>query len=491
MSQTLPAGRRPLVLAACMLAMFMAAVEATIVATAMPTIVAELGGFALFSWVFAAYLLAQAVTIPIYGRLADLYGRKRVFFFGASLFLVGSTLCGFAPTMLLLVAFRALQGLGAGAIMPVAQTIVGDVYSPAERAKIQGYLSSVWGFSAIVGPLLGAFIVEHLSWSLIFWINLPIGAAAIATLAAFLPEPKLRRPHSIDVAGALLLVLAVATLMIALLHAIHLGWWTVPMFAGSALCLVLLLVQERRAAEPLLPLGMWRDRTILAGNVGGLAIGAAMMATSAFLPTYVQAVMGHDALAAGVVLALMSVGWPIASTLGGRLMLVTSYRTTAVLGGFLLMLGSAMLPLLGQGLLWAGVAATLIGAGMGLCSTTFMVSVQNAASHSMRGIATASTVFMRMLGSSLGTAILGAVLNFGLAGSVSAFGDPVQTLMDPAKRAALPGDAVEGLVAAVAGALHQVFWTAAALAVLAFVSAWLVPAELRPGHAAEGRASGD
>jgi Na+/melibiose symporter-like transporter len=285
--------------------------------------------------------------------------------------------------------------------------------------------------------------------------------------------------------------LSVGTLMIALLHAVRLGWWVVPMLAFSALCLLLLLAQERRSSEPLLPLGLWRDRTIVAGNIGGLAIGAAMMATSAFLPTYVQAVMGHDAIAGGIMLALLSVGWPIASTLGGRLMLVTSYRTTAVLGGFFLVAGSAMLPLLGQQLVWAGVAATLIGGGMGLCSTTFMVSVQNAASHSMRGIATASTVFMRMLGSSLGTAMLGAVLNFGLAGSVSSSGDPVQTLMDPAKRAALPPEAIEQLTAAVGGALHGVFWAATAFGALAFAAAWLMPAALRPGHAAEGRAAGE
>jgi EmrB/QacA subfamily drug resistance transporter len=286
MSQTIAAGRRPLVLVACIFAMFMAAVEATIVATAMPTIVADLGGFALFSWVFAAYLLAQAVTIPIYGRLADLYGRRRVFFVGGALFLVGSTLCGLAPSMLLLVAFRALQGVGAGAIIPVAQTIISDIYAPAERAKIQGYLSSVWGFSAIIGPLLGAFIVEHLSWSLIFWINLPIGAAAIVMLALYLPEEKLHRPHSIDFAGAALMALGIGTLMFTLLNASQLGWWMLPLFLLSAVAVVLLIAQERRSTEPLLPLGLWRDRIILAGNVGGLAIGAAMMGTSAFLPTY-------------------------------------------------------------------------------------------------------------------------------------------------------------------------------------------------------------
>jgi EmrB/QacA subfamily drug resistance transporter len=491
MSQTIAAGRRLLVLVACIFAMFMAAVEATIVATAMPTIVADLGGFALFSWVFAAYLLAQAVTIPIYGRLADLYGRRRVFFAGAALFLLGSTLCGLAPSMLLLVAFRALQGLGAGAIMPVAQTVIGDIYLPAERAKIQGYLSSVWGFSAIVGPLLGAFIVEHLSWSLIFWINLPIGTAAIVLLAAFLPEEKLRRPHSIDFAGAVLMALGVGTLIFTLLNASRLDWWMLPLLCLSVFAVALLIAQERRSTEPLLPLGLWRNRIILAGNVGGLAIGATMMGTSAFLPTYVQGVIGHDAFAAGVVLAVLSIGWPIASTIAGQLMLVTSYRTTAVAGGILLLLGSVMLALIGHSLVHAGVAATLIGAGMGLCNTTFTVSVQNAAIRSMRGIATASTVFMRMLGSSLGTAILGAVLNLRLARSTGMFGDPVQVLMDPARRAELSADALARLVASVADALHSVFWAGAVIALAAFAAAWLVPGELRPGHAAEHRAAAE
>ena len=491
MSQTIAAGRRPLVLVACIFAMFMAAVEATIVATAMPTIVADLGGFALFSWVFAAYLLAQAVTIPIYGRLADLYGRRRVFFFGTALFLLGSTLCGLAPSMLLLVSFRALQGLGAGAIMPVALTVIGDIYSPAERAKIQGYLSSVWGFSAIIGPLLGAFIVEHLGWSLIFWINLPVGAAAIAMLAAYLPEEKLRRPHSIDLAGAVLMALGIGMLMFTLLNASRLGWWMLPLFVLSAGALVLLIAQERRSTEPLLPLWLWRDRIILAGNVGGLAIGATMMGTSAFLPTYVQGVTGRDAFAAGAVLALLSIGWPIASTIAGRLMLITSYRTTAVAGGTLLLLGSVMLALIGQGLVHAAIAATLIGAGMGLCNTTFTVSVQNAAIRSMRGIATASTVFMRMLGSSLGTAMLGAVLNLRLARSTAAFGDPVQVLMDPARRAQLPADALARLVSAVAAALHSVFWSGTVIATAAFAAAWLVPGALRPGHASERHAAAE
>src|SRR5215813_8538345 len=200
---------RTLVLAAAMMAIFMAAVESTIVATAMPSIVADLGNFSLFSWVFTAYLLTQAVSIPIYGRLADLHGRKPVFFAGASLFLVASALCGFARTMPVLVGLRALQGLGAGAIQPIATTIVGDIYTPAERARIQGYLSGVFGIAAVFGPPLGAVLVEHVGWSFIFWINLPIGLAAFAMFAAFLHEHLEPRRHQVDYAGALLLTIGV------------------------------------------------------------------------------------------------------------------------------------------------------------------------------------------------------------------------------------------------------------------------------------------
>ena len=475
--------RRPLILAACMLAMFMAAIEATIVATAIPTIVADLGGFALFGWVFGAYLLAQAVSIPIYGRLADLYGRKQVMFTGTAIFLVGSTLCGLAPSMLALILFRAVQGLGAGAILPIASTIVGDIYTPAERARVQGWLSSVWGFSAVVGPLLGAFIVTSLHWSVIFWVNLPIGVAAVAALAVFFPETRQSRPRRIDYAGAVLMVLAVGLLMFALMQASTLGWWTFAILGASALAFTALAFQARTVAEPLLPFGLWRNRTILAGNLGCIAIGATMMGCSAFLPVYIQGVRGLPVLAGGTAVALMSIGWPLAATLGGRLMLVTSYRFNIILGGAILVVGAVILPLAmqGEGLFWIDIAAFIIGVGLGLGSSTFMVAVQSAADQPMRGIATASTVFARMVGSALGTAILGAVLNFGLAGRFGA--DPVQTLMDPPARAALAAPDLARLSGAVDVALHHVFWVAAALAVLTFAIAFLTPGGLRPTNA--------
>ena len=431
------AQRRPLILAACMLAMFMAAIEATIVSTAIPTIVADLGGFSLFGWVFGAYLLAQSVSIPIYGRLADLFGRKRVLFVGIAVFLLGSTLCGFATSMVALIGFRALQGLGAGAILPISSTIIGDIYAPAERAKLQGWLSSVWGIAAVLGPLLGALVVTRLNWSVIFWLNLPIGAAAVLALSVFFKEQKLERPHSIDFAGAALIVVAVGLLMLALLQARSLGWWTLLVLAVSGVGFVLLVAQEKVAAEPMLPLGLWRNRSILAGTLGSGAIGAAMMGCTAFLPVYVQGVMGQPVLVGGTALAVMTITWPIASTLGGRLMLRTSYRFNALLGGVLLLIGAVALPLVLSfgSILGVDAATAVMGAGLGLSSSTFMVSVQSAAIPRLRGIATASTVFARMAGSALGTAMLGAVLNLWLPASLA--GDPVQILMDHTARAAL------------------------------------------------------
>ncbi len=228
----IPLSRRKLILAACMAASFMAAVEATIIATVMPSIANSLGGFGLYAWVFSAYMLAQAATIPLYGRLADIYGRRRVFYAGAGLFLLGSTLCGFAHTMPQLVMFRAIQGFGAGGVQPIANTIVGDIYSPAERARVQGMLSGVFGVAAIFGPSLGAFIVQYGDWPVVFWVNLPIGAAAIAMIALFLPEHVPSRQRQIDYTGSLLLMLAIAMLML-LLQGTSLDRLTLAAFAAK------------------------------------------------------------------------------------------------------------------------------------------------------------------------------------------------------------------------------------------------------------------
>ncbi|MCL6353207.1 MDR family MFS transporter [Pectobacterium polaris] len=483
--QQTPVPHRHWILIACMLAMFTAAIEVTIVATALPTIIADLGGFSLLGWVFAGYLLTQSISIPIYGRLADLYGRKKIFFFGMIVFLLGSILCGFSTQMGWLIVFRTLQGLGAGAITPIAFTIVADVYSSTERPKIQGYLSSVWGFSAIIGPLLGAFIVQHFNWALVFWVNVPIGLFSIFLLARYLPTMNAVRQHQLDWMGAFYLIVSVASLLMALLQAEVFGYWVIPLLAISAVGSILLVRQEKRTPEPLFPLALWRNRVIIAGNLGGLVVGAAMMGVSAFLPTFIQGVMGKTPLEAGSILAMMSIGWPLASTLSGRLMLWTSYRFTAMLGGIVLIIGSLTLLTVqpDSNLMWARLAAFLIGSGMGLSSTTFLVSIQNSVDYSIRGIATASAMFTRMLGSALGTAILGATLNISLHWRLPDVNDPLQMLMDPAKRILLSVNQLDTLASQVASSIHGVFIVSALIAAITLLSARMIPASQRPGQA--------
>lgn len=484
-SAQLRTGHRHWILIACMLAMFMAAIEVTIVATAMPTIIADLGGFSQFGWVFSIYLLTQAVSVPLYGRLADMVGRKTMFFVGTSIFLVGSVLCGFAHTMTWLILFRAFQGLGAGAIMPLSSTIVADIYSPRERASVQGWLSSVWGVAAIVGPLTGAWLVQHFSWSVIFWVNLPIGLISMLMLWRWLPShQKEEKSQPLNLTGSGWLMLCVTALLIALLQAEQLGIWLVPFLLFSLFAGWQLRRHELHSAAPLFPLIIWRSRLIVAGNAGNLIIGAAMMGISAFLPTWIQGISGGSPLQAGSVLAMMSIGWPLASTLSGRLMLHTSYRFTAQLGALLLVTGSALLLFLqpASSLYQAGFTAFLIGIGMGMTSTTFLVSVQNQADYQIRGICTASIMFSRMIGSAVGTAIMGAVLNLNLQWRLPQVEDPVQKIMSEPSRQQLQPETLQQMVGSIAVSLHWVFVVALVIALFAVGVAWMMPRQ-RPEQA--------
>ena len=478
-------GHRHWVLIACMLAMFMAAIEVTIVATAMPTIMSELGGFNLLGWVFSIYLLTQAVTVPLYGRLADMWGRRRVFFIGTSLFLIGSLMCGFAHNMWVLILFRAIQGLGAGAIVPISATIVADIYTPRERASVQGWLSSVWGVAAIVGPLSGAWLVQHFSWAVVFWVNLPIGLFSMLLLARYLPAlPSSEPTKTLNIRGCIWLMVTITLLLVALLQAEVLGWW----LTGVALLTVfagwILKRNEQRTSAPLFPPVIWQSRIQITGNLGNVIIGAAMMGISAFLPTWIQGITGGSPLQAGSALAMMSLGWPLASTLSGRLMLITSYRFTAVTGAFLLTLGSALLLLLHiHSPVWqAGVTAFVIGTGMGMTSTTFLVSVQNHAEYSVRGICTASIMFSRMIGSAVGTALMGAVLNFGLAQHLPHAQDPVQQIMSPERREQLSQTVLEQLTQGIATSLHGVFLLALLIALLTLWVGWMLPRQRPAGQ---------
>ena len=479
---------RRLVLTAVMMAIFMTAIDSYIVATAMPTIVADLGGFRLFSWAFAAYLLTQAVSIPVYGRLADLYGRKRVFFAGTTVFLVGSALCGFAWSMGALVLFRALEGVGAGAVQPIATTIIGDIYAPVERARMQGYISGMFGVAAVIGPTLGAVVVEHVGWPVVFWVNLPIGAVTFLMFGRFLHENREPRRHRVDVMGSGLIMLGVGAPMLAVVQLGHVDAMTLAelALAGGA-ALALFVGHERHAAEPMLPAALWRNRVVAIGCLGGFFNGAVMMALSGFMPTYVQGAMGLTATASGIVLAASSVSWALASFAGGRVMIRTSYRLAATIGGICLVVGSLMLLALDPAgsLFWPSLSAFILGVGMGFCNTAFIVSTQASVGWHERGMATSATMFMRIVGQSVGAAVFGAVLNLGIARHLPGHIDIVNRLLAPAAREQLGAAEIARASAAIAAAVHNVFVVAALVAVVGLALAIALPSRLSPTRAAK------
>jgi MFS family permease len=385
--------------------------------------------------------------------------------------------------MAALVLFRAVQGLGAGAIVPITSTIVGDIYTPAERARVQGYISSVFGISAIVGPALGAFIVENLHWRLVFWVNLPIGLLSILMYGVFLHERLQPREHRIDYLGSLLLALGVGAVMLALVQARAFGG---PLSAAVATlgvaALVLLAVHERRAPEPLVPFRLWRNRVIALGNLGAFGTFMATMGVSAFLPPYIQGVLGRSAGVAGFALGCQSVSWTLATFMTARIMIRISYRASAVIGGVLLLAGAAMLlPLQpASGIAWAIAGSLVMGLGIGCCSPAFLVSIQASVGWEERGAATGSNMFMRTLGSSWGAALFGAIVNFGVYRRLPDAGDAVNRLMEPALRRGLGAEQIARLTAAVADALHEVYLVVALIAALALAFALFFPAGLSP-----------
>jgi EmrB/QacA subfamily drug resistance transporter len=479
---------RPWIMTAAVICIFMTAIEGTVVATAMPTIVSQLGDFHLFTWVFSTYFLTQAVAIPLSGRFADLFGRKPLLFFGLTLFLCGSAACGLAPNMLTLIACRIVQGIGAGCTMPVTQTLISDIYPPAVRARIQGYLSTIWASAAICGPLLGALLVTHLSWRWVFWVNVPLGVAAFVLLAAFLHEQRPHRRHQIDYLGALLMTSGIGLLMFALNQATSFGLTIfLALLAVALVLLVLLYRHEQRVAEPVMPLHVWRNPIVLAATVACFTVGAITIAASAFLPAYVQGVMGETPLVAGYVVSITSVTWMVGSAAGSRIMLRSSYRAATVIGSAIVIVGAGFLITLqpGYGPLWAGTGTALNGLGMGLFQNTFFLAAQAAVGRDQRGTATASTLFARILGQSVGSALFGGIVNLGLADRIG--GNAVAKIMDPALRDHLPADEIGPLMAAIAAALHNVYLVTGVLALVGLAVTWALPRGLSPTNAGQDR----
>ncbi|WP_223700412.1 MDR family MFS transporter [Sutcliffiella deserti] len=480
--------KRPFVLAAIMLAMFMAAVEATIVSTAMPAIAADLGGFSLYSWVFSSYLLMNAVTVLIYGKLSDLFGRKPILTFGIVVFLIGSILCGMAQSIEMLIVFRFIQGFGAGAVMPIASTIVGDMYTKEERAKIQGYLSSVWGISAILGPAIGGVLVQYVSWRYVFWVNIPLGILAIIGLFLFLHEGVEKKKHSIDYAGAGLLFLSVSSLMYVLVEGgVRFPWLSAPILGLVALSVVtfmLFLYQEKRAVDPMMPFDLWKERSILIANSTSLTTGVMLIGISSFLPAFVQGVMEKPAIVAGFTLTTMSIGWPIAAMIAGRTLLKIGFRTTSIIGGVALIFGSIIFMSLSpeDGPVMAAFGSFMIGIGMGFSTTAFIVSIQSTVPWQKRGVATASNMFMRTLGSTIGAALLGGILNSRIQEHLRNNGvseefslDSTTLLLNEEQRNQLSDSMRFLLQDGLTSALHTVYIVVGVFAVISFCLILLLP----------------
>ncbi|RLQ90610.1 MDR family MFS transporter [Falsibacillus albus] len=484
--------KRPLVLASVMLAMFMGAIEATIVSTAMPAIVGDLGGFSLFSWVFSSYLLMNAVTVLIYGKLSDIFGRKPIIITGILLFLTGSTLCGYSGSMTQLIIFRFIQGLGAGAVLPIATTIVGDIYSKEERAQIQGYLSSVWGISAIMGPAIGGFLVQYVDWKYVFWINIPLGLLSIAGLILFLHEDIEKKKPSIDYAGAILLTAAISSIMIVLVEGgVHWAWTSYQVIGLIVLFILAFsafIWQERRVENPMMPFEIWRNKSIFIANSVSLTTGVMLIGLSSFLPTFVQGVMEKSATIAGFTLTAMSIGWPISSALAGKLLLKIGFRATSLMGGASLVIGGVLFVYMTPeaGPIWAACGSFFVGVGMGLTSTAFIVSIQSNVDWKKRGIATASNMFMRNLGNTVGAALLGGLLNSRIQDYLHQHGgqgdqgltvDSANQLLKAAERNRLSMHVRELLQHSLTNALHFVYMVVLLFAIISVIFIFFLPKE--------------
>ena len=449
---------RPLTVAALLLSMFMSALEATVVATAMPTVVGDLGGLTLYGWVGASYLLASTVSVPLYGRLADLRGRKPILLLGIVLFLAGSAASGAARTIGQLIAFRALQGLGAGALQPVTLTVLGDLYTPEERGRVQGLFGAVWGVAGVSGPLLGGLIVHWLGWRWVFFLNLPFGALALVVLSLAYREQRAGGQGAIDLPGAFLLTAASSLLLLG-----SSGGSTAPALLPGLALLLLFVVVEGRVAAPLLPMALVARRAMAVATSASALFGVAMMGSLIYAPLLVQEVRGGSPTDAGTAVAPMLVGWPIAATVTSKLIVRIGYRRPIQLGAWLVAAASAgfAAAVTSGASPWAMRAGMFVfGVGMGLANTAMIIAVQASVDWSQRGVATALNLFARSMGGTLGVGALGGILASHLAHHPEA---GAARALDAAQRLALERG------------LGVVFWVIAAVALLNALLALLYP----------------
>jgi EmrB/QacA subfamily drug resistance transporter len=469
------------------------ALDSTVVGTAMPTIIGQLGGLAEYGWVFSAYLLASTTTVPLYAKLADVHGRKPIFMVGLALFVGASALCGLSTSMLELILFRTIQGLGAGALQPISFTIAGDIFEPRRRARMQGYFSSIWGISAIVGPAIGGVITSTIGWPWVFELNIPVGLLAGVIIWLVLHEHVERRPHRLDWAGAILLTASIVLLLFAVSEGGQLFGWTSPLVLGLLVTAALLgaafVRVTRRSPEPLIDLDLARAPLIRAGVLIGTLAGVVMFGVTSYLPPMVQGVYGGSPVEAGAAVGAMSVGWPIASIIGGRALVHYRARPIVLTGTALLVVGTLLLTQLArfQSLPYTLAAAAVTGLGMGLTTTVLLVVIQGAVVWQRRAVATGLVQFSRTIGGAVGVGVMGGVL--------TAFvGEASSAILDPIARATLPQSTLVADRAALADGLGIIFWVLFVAAIGACLLAIRSMPDVSLGHelepASPGRAPG-
>jgi EmrB/QacA subfamily drug resistance transporter len=470
-------GRILAIYSGLMIALLLAALDQTIVATALPKVVSELGGITQYSWVFTAYVLGSTVTVPLYGKLGDAHGRKPLFIVAITIFLVGSALCGLAQNMVQLVIFRAVQGVGAGGLFPLTLAMVGMIVPPRDRGRYQGLIGSVFAAASIVGPLIGGFIVDNTSWRWIFFVNLPVGIAALAVILVTMPKRPYRQEHHIDWLGAGILAAGTTALLLGLVWGGRDYPWASPQVLGalaaSAVLLAVFALVERRVPEPILPFDLLRNQTVASSVACMCLVGAAMFGTISFVPLFVQGVIGTSATSSGVVLTPLLLGAVTTSFLSGQIVSRTGrYRPNTLIGPVVLGIGELLLWRLDVNSTNGEAARDMViaGIGLGMMMQIFVLSIQNSVGRSAMGSATALSQFSRSIGATLGVTVMGVIVNQGLPPGVALEGTTIHRL-SPAGREAL------------ASALHPAFLLAALLCALVFVISllWVREQPLRSG----------